>query len=86
MIIVRVELHSARDGSVTELARMRIANDGQGTLARSHYDGVTFVGRDTARLDQGTVSKYGRVESWPRKQFHVWNLVARMLKEMGYDK
>jgi hypothetical protein len=26
------------------------------------------------------------VRHWPREAFHVWNLVARMLDAMGYDK
>jgi hypothetical protein len=86
MIVVRVELVSAINGRVTELARMHIANDGAGTAALSNYDGKTFIGRSTEALDRMTVSRRGRIENWPRQRFHVWNLVARMLSEMGYTK
>lgn len=89
MIVIKVELWSAINGSKTELARMHISNDGEQTVTNHRlgaYDGQTFIGRDTAALDRRTVSKRGRVENWPRADFHVWNLVARMLESMGYDK
>lgn len=86
MIVVRVELWSAISGARTELARMHIANDGSGTMRRASYLGQTFVGRRTADLDRERVSKQGRVPDWPRNDFHIWNLVARMLEAMGYDK
>jgi hypothetical protein len=86
MIVVRVELWSAIDGSRTELARMAIANDATGTDRRCSYNGVTFVGRDTEALSKVRPSKTGRVADWPRHDLHIWNLVARMLESMGYDK
>lgn len=85
MIIIRVELWSAITGQVTELARMRISNDGTGGANTGSYDGVTFRGRDRAALDREVPSHTGRVENYPRKSRHVWNLVARMLKQMGYS-
>ena len=90
MIIVRVELHSAITGKVTELARMMIANDGTEYKDnnRGDYDGVTFRGRDREALDQAqrdrSVTRSGRVEGYPRLSSHVWNLVTRMLTSMGY--
>lgn len=87
LIVVRVELWSARTGEVTELARMRMANDGQRTAAnpkRGTYAGETFVGRSAAALSRGEVSRRGEVADFPREQLHVWNLVARMLRAMGY--
>ncbi|MEY2882399.1 MAG: hypothetical protein RL490_123 [Pseudomonadota bacterium] len=89
MIVVRVELWSAIDGSKRELARMHIANDGQASAVNSRrgdYTGTTFVGRDERALDRGTPSKRGTVTNYPRLDLHVWNLVARMLTSMGYDK
>lgn len=89
MIVVRVELWSAIDGSKTELARMHICNDGRRTIANARlgdYTGQTFVGRDSATLDKGRVSKSGEVRDWRRHDFHIWNLVRRMLESMGYDK
>ncbi len=84
MIIVRVELVSAITGQTTELARMQISNDGAGTVTHGSYDGVTFRGRDREALDQGTVSRTGRVQNFPRQSTHVWSLVARMLATMRY--
>ncbi len=86
MIVVRVELWSAIDGSKTELARMHISNDGTNPNHRQgNYDGQSFRGRDTATLDKLTVQKTGRLINFPRLQLHVWNLVARMLNDMGYN-
>lgn len=84
MIRVRVELISAVTGKVTELARMHISNDGSGTVTRRNYDGQTFIGRSTDQLDRQRVSKSGRLMNFPSEQLHVWNLVARMLQQMGY--
>lgn len=87
MLIVRVELLSAITGRTTELARMHICNDGTSASTwRGDYVGESFVGRDSAALDRRTISKLGKVNNWPRLDLHVWNLVARMLLEMGYDK
>lgn len=88
MLIVRVELLSAITGQTTELARMHVANDGAGTAQRGNYNGTTFTGRDKKALDCAValekVTRRGRVENYPRLQKHVWNLVARMLMNMGY--
>lgn len=89
MIVVRVELWSAIDGSHREIARMRIANDGKASAAnaaRGTYNGETLVGRSTSALDRGQVQRRGRVEDYPRHDLHVWNLVARMLAAMGYGQ
>lgn len=89
MIVVRVELWSARTGKRTELARMKICNDGEITSldpAKGSYLGETYVGRDTEALSRGIISRTGRVPHWPRQALHVWNLVATMLEAMGYTK
>lgn len=84
MIVVSVSLHSAVTGETTELARMECANDGTGTSARGSYDGKVLMGRCRAALNMGRVLKLGRVENYPRERLHIWNLVARMLSQMGY--
>lgn len=84
MIVVSVSLHSAVSGETIELARMELANDGTGTSARSSYDGKVLTGRSRLALNMGRVLKLGRVENYPRQRLHVWNLVARMLSQMGY--
>lgn len=86
MIVVRVELWSAITGQKTELARLHIANDGTRAGARRNYDGQAFVGRDSAALDRGLVSRHGQVRNFPSQRVHVWNLVAAMLRAMHYTE
>lgn len=95
MIRVSVQLISAINGNVTELARMDICNDGTGDFNRRNYtgeitgvlfEGKSYIGRDAKALDRGTVSKNGRVVNWPSERLHIWNLVRTMLETMGYDK
>lgn len=86
MIIVRVELHSARTGEVTELARMHIANAGTGTPDRRNYDVRTLYGRGKAHLDHGKVQRRDFVSDWPAQQIHVWNLVHEALSRMNYGR
>jgi len=91
VIVVRVELWSAVTGQRTELARMRISNDGRATLNDPElgtYRGETLRGRSEQALDSAhqhnEVTRSGRVERFPRVKLHVWFLVARMLLAMGY--
>lgn len=90
MIRVTVELLSAVHPSRNRvLAMMDIANDGDETLQNPRfgsYVGVSYRGRDREALEARVVSKRGAVPHWPREACHVWNLVARMLESMGYDK
>jgi len=89
MIIVRVELHSAISGKVRELARMKIFNEGNTTRENKEkgtYVGTSFLGRDTRALDRETKAKSAIVKNWSRSQYHVWNLVSIMLRDMGYTK
>lgn len=87
MIVVRVELWSARTHRVTELARMRIANVG-GSKTLGDYEAATYFGRERDQLDKAMRSdrttRKGKVEGHPRLREHVWHLVAKSLKAMGY--
>lgn len=91
MLVIRVELHSAVTGKISEIARMIIANDGTGTGTKGNYWGRTAKGvidgdtmippaimHECRKMDDGVVKDYPRVSK------HVWHLVARMLKAMGY--
>lgn len=91
MLVIRVELHSAITGKISEVARMIIANDGTGTRTRGNYWGRSAKGviqndhmippaimHDCRKMDEG------KVENYARNSLHVWNLLARMLKSMGY--
>lgn len=83
MIIIRVELHSAKTGKVTEIARMGIANIG-GNRARGSYRVETYRGRSAPQLARRQVQRGGTVRDYPRLSVHVWHLVARALIAMGY--
>lgn len=83
MIVVRVELWSARTGDVTELARMHIANIG-GTDTIRNYAAATLRGRSAADLDRNVVQRKCQVLGHASLSQHVWNLVAKALSGMGY--
>lgn len=83
MIVVRVELHSARDGSVTELARAHISNIG-GTDTYADYEIVTLRGRSRVDLDRRIANRRAQVKRHPRLALHVWHLVAKALVAIGY--
>jgi hypothetical protein len=83
MIIVRVELHSAITGEVTEIACMGIANIG-GTATLGDYRAATWRGRSRRALAERLVQRTAEVRKYPRLAIHVWHLVARSLVAMGY--
>lgn len=88
MIIVQVKLLSAITGKTTELARMEICNTGNHPKPkqRGHYAVRTLRGRDREALNKRSTQRDAVVEDYPREALHVWNLVARALAKMGYDK
>lgn len=86
MIVIRVELHSANTGKVSELGRMVIDNIG-GTRTRGDYRCRAY--RKGSRLTDGlerNVIRRGAVEGHARLAEPVWNLVAKALTAMGYGK
>lgn len=83
MIIVRVELHSAISGEVSELARAVIDNVG-GTTTIGNYRVRTLKGRSTCDLDKFVVQRAGSVTGHARLREHIWNLVAKALTATGY--
>jgi hypothetical protein len=87
MIIVRVELWSARTGRITELARMGIDNIG-GTLEKRDYNVRTWRGRSAASLNKSmlaeTTTRKGKVVGHNSEAVHIWYLVGKALKSMGY--
>lgn len=91
MLVVRVELHSAITGKISEIARMIIANDGTGTPKKGNYWGNAAKGIiqgdhmiPPAIMHASRSMRQGKVQNYPRASKHVWNLVARMLKAMDY--
>ena len=83
MIVVRVELHSAISGEVTEIARAYVDNIG-GSMQSGDYRVRTLNGRSERALDRGIVQREGRVFGHARLREHVWNLVAKALSSCGY--
>lgn len=93
MIVVTVTLHSAIDGRKEVLAESIIYNDGSGTRTKGNYEamairkGIDF--RDDKGKEAGWLQKHiirkGQVKGYNRVSDHVWNLVAKALKSMGYD-
>lgn len=76
MIIVKIELHSAITGKMTELGRLHIVNDGTGDRRRGNYD-VTKFGRHRHRL------KTARVENHARLSLSIWKLLRKALDAVG---
>jgi len=85
VIRIRVELCSANDRTVRELARMEIANDG-GKRDDDFADYIvrTLRGRSVKALDKRVVARKGMVYRHPRKAVHVWHLIAKALAAMNY--
>lgn len=84
MLVVKVELHSAFTGQVTEIGRMNIANVG-GTEKRGDYSvqvlkrGVTEAGW-VHDLASSKITRLGEVTNYPRLSYNVWRLVCRALR------
>jgi hypothetical protein len=85
MIIVRVELHAASTGKVTEIARAHISNAG-GTDTVRDYHVATLRGRDSEAFNRRQVTRRGKVTGHRSLDLHVWHLVAKALAAVGYGK
>lgn len=90
MIVVKVELHSAITGQVTELNRVLIANDGTSDDSRrgSYYAKAIRKGAKASLRESwfkgAGVIREGRVADHPRLSAPVLNLVRKALESMGY--
>lgn len=88
MIVIRVELDSAIHPSRDiELARMEIANEGtHPKKTHGNYIARTLRGRGKEKLDCRVTQRHTEIKNFPREAEHIWNLVAKALKGMGYGK
>jgi hypothetical protein len=78
MLVVKIELHSARTGKVTELGRMQITNNGIESAhnpKRGEYDVEIMRKGSTTK-----VQRRGLVRDYPRLSYTVWELVRRSLE------
>lgn len=73
MIVVKVELHSARTGEVTEIGRMHISNVG-GTMKRRNY-AVEVMRRGTHHR----VQRRGEVHDHASESYPIWELVRKAI-------
>lgn len=76
MIVVKIELHSASTGQVSELGRVEIINDGTGTVGRGNYR-VRRIGKHRRRLGEEA-----RVENHARKSRTIFNLLRKALEAL----
>lgn len=85
MLVVKIELHSAITGQVTEIGKMIIANDGTGTREVGNYD-VRLGRRGVQELSKiyHKPSRRGRVLEYRRLSKSVWELVSKALKSVGF--
>lgn len=86
MIVVKIELHSAVSGEVSEIGRMYIANDGEKSVqdptkgdylvkvCRRGSPGIT----DFYTKKRG--ERLGSVKDYPRLSYNVWRLIMRALR------
>ena len=77
MIVVKVELHSAITGEVSEIGRTYIHNTGEGTSERGDYS--VNVCRKGSR-NFYNAARRGEVLDYPRLSYNVWRLVSRALR------
>jgi len=81
MIVVKIELHSASTGKVSEIGRMHVTNNGlASTEKRADYD-VEIMRKGTTYK----VQRRGLVRDYPRQAYMVWELIRRSL-EAGLSK
>lgn len=79
MILVTVELISARTGKRSILGQARICNDVKRT---AQTDGVLGDYLCSLTGKKGRVMHGCLIEKFPRKRLHAWNLIYRMLDKM----
>ena len=92
MLVIKIELHSANTGQVTELGRMLIANEGGDAKLGDYSVHVLRRGsiKVAPRLSEylgplGAVKfkgtqRWGEVKNYPRLSYNVWRLVSRALR------
>lgn len=86
MIVVRVELHSAITGRISEIARMHICNRADGTKTLGNYDVTVLRGRSAPAFTKPVAQRVGEVVGHRRLDLHVWHLVSKALAALKYGK
>lgn len=88
MIVVKIELHSAITGKLTNLGSMIINNDGTGTNLRGNYRARMYKSSKRSVLNQHAQGhkpiRDVEIKDHPRESQPVQSLVLKALKAMGY--
>jgi hypothetical protein len=79
VILIKVELHSAVTGKVTEIGRAHIFNDGAGDRRSGSY-GARFMRRGTT----DTVQREAKIPKHGRLSQSIWVLVRKAVVAAGY--
>lgn len=78
MIVIKIELHSARTGQVTQLGLMHVSNDGKQKNPRQGNYRVELFRKPKF---EGLV-KTTFIENWPRLDKPVWMLLQKALNQL----
>ena len=78
MIVVKIELHSAITGKVSEIGRMVVSNDGTGTKQKCNY--TARVCRKGSEDFLKNPTRSGKIVDYPRQSYTVWKLIHKALK------
>ena len=85
MLIIKIELRSARTGMTSEIGRMHISNISGGGKGR--YDKrADYLVEVMQRGSKRKVCRSGYVKNYPRLSYNVWRLVLRGLKECFHEE
>lgn len=84
MIVVKVELHSAITGKITEIGRMVISNDGTAKDKRRGNYTARVCRRGSTNFLKPT--REGKIANFPRKSYTIWKLVHKALIECFEEK
>ena len=86
MLVVTIDLHSARTGKKKNLGTIIIANDGTGTDTKGNYWGRAYrAGMNLSEWSRKRPIRQTEVKGHPRMKFAVWHLVTEVLINLGYE-
>lgn len=79
MIVVSIELLSARTGKRSLIGAMTLTNDATGSELRGNYNVKVYRKHPNGGVSE-SVQRTARVEDYPRLAYNVWRLVMKALK------
>lgn len=86
MLVIKIELWSARTGKQSEIGRMYIANGGDTTDPKLGDYSVAVCRRGSDAVPQPInpsgpkATRVGSVNRYPRLAYNIWRLVLRALR------